>query len=45
MAAVRRPLYEAMADIELDTSHQRVRAVAQKLREALKAAGYLPLQT
>lgn len=45
MATVRRPLYEAMADIELDTSHQRVRAVAQKLREALEAAGYLPLQT
>lgn len=45
MAVVRRPLYEAVADLELDTSHQRVRAVAARLREMLEERGELPLQT
>lgn len=45
MATVRRPLYEAIADIELDTSHQRVRAVAQNLRKLLETRGDLPLHS
>lgn len=45
MATRRRPLYEEIADIELDTSNQRVRGVAQKLREALEARGDLPLHS
>jgi shikimate kinase len=44
MAAVRTPLYEEIADLELDTNNQRVRSVAQKLREMLEARGDLPLQ-
>jgi shikimate kinase len=45
MAAERRPLYEQLADIELDTSDQRVRGVALKLRELLEARGELPLHS
>ncbi len=45
MAAERRPLYESIADLELDTSKQRVRAVAQKLRRLLEERGILPLQS
>lgn len=45
MATVRRPLYEAIADFELDTSGQRVRTVAAKLKELLETRGELPLQT
>ena len=45
MATERRPLYEEIAVIELDTSNQRVRGVAQKLREALEARGELPLHS
>jgi shikimate kinase len=45
MARVRRPLYESIADVELDTSQQRVRAVAEQLRAMLEERGDLPLQT
>jgi shikimate kinase len=45
MARVRRPLYESIADVELDTSHQRVRAVAEELKQRLQEHGALPLQT
>jgi shikimate kinase len=45
MASQRRPLYEEIADIALDTSDQRVRGVAQKLRETLERRGELPLQS
>jgi shikimate kinase len=45
MAATRRPLYEQIADLELDTSHQRVRAVAQSLKDMLIKRGVLPLQS
>jgi shikimate kinase len=45
MAVERRPLYEEIADIELDTSSQRVRGVAEKHREMLQARGDLPLQS
>jgi shikimate kinase len=45
MAIVRRPLYEEIADIELDTSNQRVRNVAASLRELLEERGELPLQS
>lgn len=44
MAVVRGPLYEEMADLSLDTSHQRVRSVARKLKELLEQRGDLPLQ-
>jgi shikimate kinase len=36
MAAVREPLYEEIADVSLDTSSQRVRSVAKKLKELLE---------
>jgi shikimate kinase len=36
MAAIRGPLYEQIADVSLDTSSQRVRSVAKKLRELLE---------
>ncbi len=42
MAEARGPLYEALADFSLDTSNQRVRAVARKLREQLEERGDLP---
>ena len=45
MDRVRRPLYESIADVELDTSHQRVRAVAEELKQRLEEQGALPLQT
>ena len=41
MAEVRGPLYEALADLCLDTSNQRVRTVARKLREELEERGEL----
>jgi len=44
MAAVRGPLYEEMADLSLDTSHQRVPSVARKLKKLLEQRGDLPLQ-
>ena len=44
MAVTRGPLYEEIADLCLDTSGQRVRAVAQKLKQMLEADGALPLQ-
>jgi shikimate kinase len=44
MATARTPLYEEIADIALDTNSQRVRSVAQKLRELLVERGDLPLQ-
>lgn len=45
MAAERGPLYEMIADLSIDTSNQRVRSVARKLRDLLAARGDLPLQT
>lgn len=42
MAAVRGPLYEEIADLNLDTSNQRVRSVAKKLRQLLEERGDLP---
>lgn len=45
MAAERRPLYEEIADIEIDTSRQRVRGVAQALRKQLAERGELTLQS
>jgi shikimate kinase len=42
MAVERRPLYEEIADVSVDTSNQRVRSVAQQLRELLVARGDLP---
>jgi len=44
MAVERTPLYEQIADLALDTNNQRVRNVAQKLRELLEEQGVLPLQ-
>lgn len=44
MAAVRGPLYEEIADFSLDTSNQRVRSVAKKLRQMLEERGDLPLK-
>lgn len=44
MAAVRGPLYEEIADVSLDTSSQRVRSVAIKLRELLEQRDDLHLQ-
>jgi len=45
MARIRQPLYQSIADIELDTSHQRVRAVADELKARLEESGALPLQS
>ena len=45
MALIRRPLYQSIADIQLDTSHQRVRAVADALKARLEEHGALPLQS
>jgi len=44
LAGIRAPLYEGLADITIDTSGQRVRAVAHELRELLEARGIAPLQ-
>lgn len=44
MAEVRRPLYEEIADLTVDTSRQRVRTVARNVREGLAARGDLALQ-
>lgn len=45
MASERGPLYEDLADIAVDTSNQRVRAVAKNVRERLEQRGVWPLQT
>lgn len=45
MARLRQPLYEEIADVELDTSRQKVRTVARELGELLRERGILPLQT
>ena len=39
MAGIRNPLYEEIADLTLDTSNQRVRAVARQLKEMLEERG------
>ena len=44
MAGKRSPLYEEIADLELDTSNQRVRSVALELKALLEERGLLPLQ-
>lgn len=44
MASVRAPLYEAIADLSVDTSSQRVRTVARKVRQLLEQRGDLPLE-
>jgi shikimate kinase len=44
MAAIRGPLYEEIADVSLDTSSQRVRSVAMKLRELLEQRDDLHLR-
>ena len=43
MASVRAPLYEEIADLSVDTSNQRVRTVARKVRELLEQRGDLAL--
>jgi shikimate kinase len=45
MARIRRPLYQSLADIELDTSNKRVRVVAEELKLKLEEHGALPLQS
>ena len=42
MAQARDPLYEEIADLSLDTSNQRVRSVAKKLKVLLEQRGDLP---
>lgn len=44
LSNVRNPLYEELADLSIDTSGQRVKAVAKKLREMLEQQGVVPLQ-
>ncbi|HEY5665358.1 MAG TPA: shikimate kinase AroK [Gammaproteobacteria bacterium] len=44
MASVRAPLYEEIADLSVDTSNQRVRTVARKVRELLEQRGDLALE-
>ena len=41
MAAERAPLYEEIADLSIDTSNQRVRSVARRVRELLEQRGDL----
>lgn len=41
---IRAPLYESLADFSVDTSGQRVKAVASRLREMLEQRGILALQ-
>jgi shikimate kinase len=45
MAIRRGPIYEELADIAVDTSSQRVRAVASCVKESLEQCGLIPLQT
>ena len=45
MAAVRGPLYEEIANLSVDTSHQRVRSVAKNLKEILEQRDDLPHST
>jgi shikimate kinase len=42
MASVRTPLYEEIADLSIDTSNQRVRTVARKVKALLHERGDLP---
>ena len=42
MAAIRGPLYEAIADLTVDTSNQRVKSVARELQQLLEQRGILP---
>ena len=44
LAAARAPLYTALADVAIDTSGKRVRAVAAALAEAAAQHGFAPLQ-
>jgi shikimate kinase len=44
ISELRRPLYEGLADVQIDTSGQRVKAVAKNLRKLLEERGLLPLQ-
>jgi len=44
MAAVRTPLYTEIADLIVDTTNQRVRSVARKVEDLLRAEALLPLQ-
>lgn len=44
LAEVRAPLYEGLADLTIDTSGQRVKAVARELRDRLAERGITPLQ-
>jgi shikimate kinase len=44
LMAVRAPLYEELADITLETTGKRVRAVAAAARDELVAIGVAPLQ-
>ena len=44
LAAVRTPLYEAIADIAIDTGGKRVKAVAAELRESVAQHGFASLQ-
>jgi hypothetical protein len=44
MSTKRSVLYEALADITIDTSGQRVKAVAKELKAELERQGALPLQ-
>lgn len=44
MAAVRQPLYEEIADLTIDTSSRKVRAVAEDLGQKLRDHGILALQ-
>lgn len=44
LAAVRTPLYEALADITVDTSGRRVRSVANDVRRLLEEGGRIALQ-
>jgi shikimate kinase len=40
----RQPLYESLADLEIDTSGQRVKGVARSVRKLLEERELLPLQ-
>ena len=44
LSLIRSPLYESLADFCIDTSGQRVRAVASRVREALEQRGIVALQ-
>lgn len=44
LAAIREPLYTDLADVSIDTSGQRVKTVAENLRQILEQRGLVPLQ-